>query len=131
MPEARTARRRRMSQPAALPNPREISQDILIAQALASHGRVSGELVAALRRRLCDYIHALAEPARTTLISTPDMAETTRNAHLTAIGQALQRAQPDPAPGTDPAQSLRLLAKSAEALAAMTARRRQTQGSAS
>lgn len=108
-----------MATPPPLPDPREVRTDIVLALALAQHGRAQGELVAALRRRLCWYVHALAEPAR----AWAALQDPHTEHYLDVVRRAVQIATTGGLADQEPAHALRLLAKAADSVARMAGAR--------
>ncbi|WP_274559274.1 hypothetical protein [Streptomyces spiramyceticus] len=102
-----------------LPNPHDVRADVAVALALAGHGRAHGELVSALRRRLCGYIHALAEPARAWAALQVEDADR----YQAVIRQAIRIATTGALTEPDPAHALRLLAKATDTTARMASAR--------
>ncbi|MFB9392029.1 hypothetical protein ACFPM3_23890 [Streptomyces coeruleoprunus] len=102
----------------ALPNLGEVRQDTALAIALAGHGRAHGELVAALRQRLCGYIRDMAPTVRDWAALLPD--ESRRAQVVTTVGQAMEIAEGRHKGLSDPAEALRLIARGADILARFT-----------
>lgn len=107
----------RSSEATPPPAPCEVQRDVAVAIALASHGRASGELVGALRRRLCAHIRVLAPEARRFANALP--GESARFERLESVRQALAIGDAGGRAGPEPTHSLRVLAKAADALNAM------------
>lgn len=104
---------------APAPRPSEVHKDVTLALALAKHGRAEGELVAALRRRLCGYIRGFAAQAKAFAASRPTVAE--RGAYASAVREAVAVADVGGRTGPNAADSLRQLGLAVQTVARMAA----------
>lgn len=97
----------------------DVRKDVVLAVALADQGRAHGDLVAALRRRLCGYVRGLASEAREFAAGRPTASE--RTGYARTVREALHVADTCGRSGPDAANSLRKLARSVDAVARMAA----------